>query len=103
MSDAPSPLRETILRQCQAASPGSWSPGDYAAATGMSVEALYAPLNDLRLGGFVELTEWQQGKGQGYIITPLGQEVLENPTFLAQLRTAGATIPLDRVSATPSP
>src|SRR5262249_10214722 len=34
----------------------------------------------------VELTEWVPGKGQGYILTPLGKEVLNDPVFVARLR-----------------
>jgi membrane associated rhomboid family serine protease len=43
-------------------------------------------LNDLRVANLVQLTEWVQGKGQGYLITPLGKEVLNDAAFLAQLR-----------------
>lgn len=90
MPDPAESLRETILRQCEASGPAPWYPKLYAAQAGADREALYAPLNDLRLAHLVELTEWVAGQGQGYLITPLGREVLGDPLFLAQLR-AGKT------------
>ncbi len=90
MSDPAESLRETILRQCEAASPNPWYAKLYAAQVGTDREALYGPLNDLRLANLVELTEWVEGKGQGYLITPLGREVLADPLFLSQLRAGKA-------------
>jgi membrane associated rhomboid family serine protease len=87
MSDpAATALPETILRQLSAADPKPWYPRDYADAAGINRETLYGPLNDLRIANLVQLTDWVRGKGQGYIITPLGKEVLNDPVFLAQLR-----------------
>ncbi|HKA06839.1 MAG TPA: rhomboid family intramembrane serine protease [Gemmataceae bacterium] len=80
------PVRETLLRQCLAADPSPWYPKEYAETTGIDRESLYSPLNDLRLANLVQLTEWVQGKGQGYVITPLGKEVLNDPRVLAHLR-----------------
>jgi rhomboid protease GluP len=91
MSDPAESLRETVLRQCEAASPKPWYPKLYAEQAGADREALYGPLNDLRLANLVELTEWVEGKGQGYLITPLGREVLADPLFLSQLRAGKAT------------
>jgi rhomboid protease GluP len=79
-------IRETLLRECLASDPTPWYPREYAEKTGADREILYGPLNDLRIANLVQLTEWVHGKGQGYVITPLGKEVLENPLFLAQLR-----------------
>src|SRR5205085_3304422 len=56
-------------------------------------ESIYGPLNDLRLANLVQLPEWVRGKGQGYVITPLGKEVLNDPVFLAQLREGKAPAP----------
>ena len=86
-------LRETILRQCLAADPNPWYPKEYAEATASDRERLYGPLNDLRLAQLVQLTEWVQGKGQGYLITPLGKEVLNDPTSLARLRDGKGLAP----------
>jgi rhomboid protease GluP len=87
MSDpAATPLRETLLRQCLAADPNPWYPRDYAQAAGIDREGLYSPLNDLRVANLVQLTDWVPGKGQGYLLTMLGREVLSDPNALAQLR-----------------
>src|SRR5262245_52580002 len=93
------PVRETLLRQCLAADPRPWYPKEYAEATGADRESLYAPLNDLRLANLVQLTEWVQGKGQGYVITPLGKEVLNDPRVLAHLRDGKPLTPV----AAPAP
>src|SRR5262245_61783442 len=86
MSEPAEPLRETVLRQALAVAPNPWYPKQYAADSGADLESLYGPLNDLRLANLVELTEWVPGKGQGYILTPLGKEVLNDPVVLARLR-----------------
>jgi rhomboid protease GluP len=83
-------IRETLLRQCLAADPAPWYPKEYAEKAGLVRESLYSPLNDLRIANLVQLTEWVRGKGQGYTITPLGKEVLDDPLFLAQLREGKA-------------
>lgn len=82
----PTSVRETLLRQIHAADPTPWYPRDWAAAIGADREGLYAPLNDLRVANLVQLTDWVKGKGQGYLITPLGREVLADPVALTQLR-----------------
>src|SRR5262245_23688569 len=79
-------LHETILRQCLAADPNPWYPKEHAEATATDRERLYGPLNDLRVARLVQLTEWVEGKGQGYVVTPLGKEVLNDPASLTRLR-----------------
>lgn len=100
-------VRETVLRQCLAADPHPWYPKDYARAAGIDRESLYGPLNDLRVANLVQLTDWVPGKGQGYVLTMLGREVLSDPIALAQLQDAAlpvatasgpATIPADRAT-----
>src|SRR5436305_64565 len=87
MSDAEAtPIRETLLRQCLAADPAPLYPKEYAQSAGVDRDSLYGPLNDLRIANLVQLTEWVRGKGQGYVITPLGKEVLADPVVLGQLR-----------------
>ena len=101
MSDiAATSLRETLLRQCLAADPNPWYPKDYAEANGLDRESLYAPLNDLRLAGLVQLTDWVAGKGQGYVVTMLGRDVLSDPAALAQLRDG---MPVTGPPAAPAP
>jgi rhomboid protease GluP len=90
---AATPLHETLLRQCLAADPSPWYPKEYAQTSGIDRESLYAPLNNLRIAHLVELTEWIAGKGQGYIITATGREVLNDPLFLAQLREGWPATP----------
>ncbi len=63
---------------------------------------MYGPLNDLRTANLVQLTEWIRGKGQGYVITPLGKEVLGDPLFLAQLREGKPTAKPTPVAETPT-
>jgi membrane associated rhomboid family serine protease len=78
---------EMILRQCAAAAPNPWYPSAYARANGISRDDLDPYLDRLRLGGWIRLTDWVQGFGQGYALTPEGQRVLQNPRDLARLLT----------------
>jgi rhomboid family protein len=86
-------IRETVLRQCLAADPNPWYPKEYAEKAGIDREGLYGPLNDLRVANLVQLTDWVKGKGQGYLITPLGREALSDPASLAQLREGQPPVP----------
>jgi membrane associated rhomboid family serine protease len=79
-------LLEIILRECAGARPGPWYPSDFARATGVPRDALDAGLDQLRLGGLVRLTDWVQGKGQGYALTVAGEKVLEKPRLVDRLR-----------------
>jgi membrane associated rhomboid family serine protease len=79
-------LLEMILRDCAGARPGPWYPADYVQATGVARDALDAALDQLRMAGLVTLTDWVQGKGQGYALTSAGQIVLERPRLLERLR-----------------
>lgn len=86
MSDAAMPPLELILRQCATAAPQPWYPRQYAQQTGASREALDPHLDRLRLGGFVQLTEWTQEHGQGYVLTPVGKDLLDRPRLLERVR-----------------
>src|SRR4051812_27553743 len=99
---APPSIRETVLRECLAADPNPWYPREYADKVGIDREGLYGPLNDLRVANLVQLTDWVKGKGQGYLITRLGREVLSDPAFLAQLRAGRTTAPAP-VAPPPAP
>src|SRR6267378_5751680 len=81
----PNPL-EMILRLCAAEAPKPWYPSVYTQTTGEPRDRLDPHLDRLRLGGFVQLTDWVQGKGQGYALTPAGGQLLEQPRLLARLR-----------------
>ena len=52
-------------------------------------------MNDLRLAGLIQLTEWEAGIGQGYILTDLGKEVLQNSAFLEQFKASLQTPPAE--------
>ena len=83
-------LLEILLREGQASAPQPWYPADYAEQTGVVRATIDADLDRLRLAGLLRLSDWVQGKGQGYLLTPEGGQVLENPRLLKRLRTGGA-------------
>ncbi len=76
---------ESILRMCAAAAPGPWYPSTYAKETNTPRETLDPFLDQLRMAGLVRLTDWVAGHGQGYALTPAGEDVLKNPRQLARL------------------
>jgi membrane associated rhomboid family serine protease len=77
---------ETILRECAQAAPEPWYPSGYAQANGMRRDDLDPHLDQLRMAGLIQLTDWVQGRGQGYALTPGGRRVLESPRELARVR-----------------
>lgn len=79
------PLEE-ILRQCAQAAPNPWYPSAYAQVAGVSRDSLDPPLEQLRLGGLIRLTDWVPVMGQGYVLTPEGVQALENPRTLERIR-----------------
>ena len=78
---------ETILLQCAQTAPQPWYPSGYAQANGIKRDDLDPYLDQLRMAGLVHLTDWVQGKGQGYALTPEGERVLQSPRELARVRT----------------
>ncbi|WP_020468603.1 rhomboid family intramembrane serine protease [Zavarzinella formosa] len=93
---AESSLRETLLRAIAEQGAEPWLPRLHAEKHSLDLESLYSPLNDLRIANLIQLTEWQQGHGQGYQITELGREVLRDPVFLLQMHKglSRSTIPV---------
>jgi membrane associated rhomboid family serine protease len=81
----PDPL-ETILQQCASSAPEPWYPSSYAQANGIRRDELDPHLDQLRMAGLIQLTDWVQGRGQGYALTPAGKRVLHNPRELARIR-----------------
>ena len=79
------PLEE-ILRQCAQATPNPWYPSAYAQVAGISRDSLDPPLEQLRLGGLIKLTDWVPVMGQGYVLTPEGVQALQNPRALERIR-----------------
>jgi membrane associated rhomboid family serine protease len=80
---------EAILTWCAEAAPNPWYPSVFVQKSGIPREQLDPHLDTLRLGGLIRLTDWVQGPGQGYAITPEGTQVLQNPRLLSRLRTNG--------------
>jgi membrane associated rhomboid family serine protease len=89
MEEANGQPLQAILISCARSAPNPWYPADFAEATGLPRERLDALLDELRLGGLVRLTDWVQGRGQGYTLTPEGQEVVNNPRLLEKLAPGG--------------
>lgn len=89
-------LLESILRMCAAAAPEPWYPSTYAKETNTPRETLDPHLDQLRLAGLVHLTDWVAGYGQGYALTPAGEDVLKNPRQLARLVSGKWSPPVDR-------
>ncbi|HEV3237821.1 MAG TPA: rhomboid family intramembrane serine protease [Gemmataceae bacterium] len=77
---------EAILRHCAASAPEPWYPKVFSETTGVSRESLDPHLDKLRLDGFIQLTPWEMGTGQGYALTPDGVEILKNPRDLQRLK-----------------
>jgi membrane associated rhomboid family serine protease len=78
---------ETILRQCAGAAPEPWYPSSYAKSNGVQRDSLDEPLNRLRLAGLIQITDWVKDKGQGYVLTPDGQQLLLSPRDLERLQS----------------
>ncbi len=89
MADGNSELMIAILKECDSKKGEPWYPGDFVRRTGVDRASLDEPLDQLRMGGLIELTEWVQGKGQGYILTLPGAAILKNPRMLNRLQTQG--------------
>ncbi len=79
------PLEE-ILRQCAQAAPNPWYPSAYAQVAGVSRDSLDPHLEQLRLAGLIQLTDWVPVMGQGYVLTPAGVQALQTPRTLDRLR-----------------
>jgi membrane associated rhomboid family serine protease len=79
-------LYEFILRQCAGVDPNPWYPSSYVPENGISRADLDKGLDDLRLGGLIRLTDWVQGRGQGYALTSEGSQVASSPAVLVKLR-----------------
>jgi membrane associated rhomboid family serine protease len=76
---------ELVLQLCAQAAPEPWYPSAYAKETGSNRDGLDPYLDQLRMGGLIHLTDWVQGRGQGYALTPAGEEVVHNPQQMARL------------------
>jgi rhomboid protease GluP len=86
MTEPQPDLYENILRQCAATAPQPWYPRTFADSTGVARDALDAALEWLRTRGLIELTPWESGHGQGYQLTPDGEQVLSDAGLLTRVR-----------------
>ncbi|MBI3407200.1 MAG: rhomboid family intramembrane serine protease [Planctomycetes bacterium] len=82
MSPSAKDLLIKVLEACAATGQEPLYPAQHCTATGMDRTTLDGALDQLRMSGLVRLTEWVQGKGQGYAVTPEGLQVLQNPGLL---------------------
>jgi membrane associated rhomboid family serine protease len=99
MTDFNMDLREAVLTWCKEATPNPWYPSLFCQASGVPREQLDPALEELRLGGLVRLTDWVPNQGQGYTLTPAGEEFVNDPRLLGKLRS-GAVV---RPAAAPPP
>lgn len=77
---------ESILRHVAAAAPQPWYPKLHAESAGVVRDSLDAPLEKLRLANLIRLTEWEQGRGQGYVLTAEGMHALNDGRALGRVR-----------------
>src|SRR5262245_51080776 len=84
-------LLETVLQECARVAPAPLYPAQYADSVRIPRGQLDDVLDNLRLGGLVRLTDWVQGLGQGYTLTPAGAEIAGDPSALDRLRRNGVT------------
>jgi rhomboid protease GluP len=88
---AATPSYDELLRRIGGASPHPWYPSEFARSARLDSGELDAALDKLRLGGLIEFTDWEAGRGQGFVLTSAGIEVLRSARALARLRNG--TIP----------
>jgi membrane associated rhomboid family serine protease len=87
-----------LLKAIERSAPEPVYPAALAAYTGLERSLLDEALDHLRLRGLVQLTDWVQGKGQGYALTSQGEMVLRNPGYLKRAR-----LPVPPMDGAPPP
>lgn len=85
-------LLEIILRECRSKAPAPFYPS-VDGKDKFERTALDAALDQLRMGGLLQLTPWEAGRGQGYTLTAAGEELLQSPRALNRLQTRGVEAP----------
>jgi membrane associated rhomboid family serine protease len=81
---------EAILRMCARAAPQPWYFRHYAKQTGVDPDHLVDLLEVLWLEGLVQKVPGTLETGPGATLTPLGQQVLNEPAMLDRLRRGEA-------------
>src|SRR5262245_25624446 len=89
---------EAVLLECAQRAPAPLYAAEYADTMRIPRSQLDDALDRLRLGGLVKLTDWVQGRGQGYVLTPQGAEVASTPRMLDDVRRNGVA-----AAAVPAP
>ena len=77
-----------ILKWIAARGSEPWFPSAHARESGIPRDALDEPLNDLRLAGLVKVAAWVRKAGQGFVLTPEGEQAAADPSLLAKMRPA---------------
>src|SRR5262249_51632396 len=80
---------EAVLLECAQRAPAPLYAAEYADTMRIPRSQLDDALDRLRLAGLVRLTDWVQGRGQAYVLTPQGAEVTSAPRLLADVRRNG--------------
>jgi membrane associated rhomboid family serine protease len=88
-----------VLKACDQAPP--LYPAAFAEYSGLERHLLDQALDSLRLRGLVRFTDWERDKGQGYAVTSLGAQVLENPGLLKRVKRPAPEAPPPDRSRTP--
>jgi rhomboid protease GluP len=76
MAAVSSELLKRILEACEQSAPRPLYPSAFARESGLDRGILDHTLDELRIRGLVQLTDWVPEQGQGYTLTPAGAEVL---------------------------
>lgn len=91
---------EFLLQRIAISAPAPWYPSVFSQESGTPRDDLDRHLDRLRLAGLVQLTDWVQGRGQGYVITPEGEKLLHNPRLLRRWIDGNVTLrPIEPLSA----
>jgi membrane associated rhomboid family serine protease len=70
------PTAAAVLQWIAEAGGKPWFPSQHATATGIDRDSLDDPLAQLRLAELVRIATWARGLGQGYLLTPEGEQAL---------------------------
>jgi membrane associated rhomboid family serine protease len=79
---------ESILRMCAAAAPEPWYPRLFVQQTGADPDRLGDLVEMLLLEKLIQKTPGKLETGAGFVLTDLGQQVVEDPTLMERLRRA---------------
>lgn len=96
---APMHPLEAILRLCADAAPRPWYPRDFAKTAGVSLRELSRLLELLYLDGLIQKAPGTSGAEAGFLLSPRGRRVLDDPEALQRLRNDEPVFPGDRGTA----